>query len=85
MGGVGGWGYVDSLGSTLPAHHPDWAWDYFYVSDAVRADGSPANLGAVHFIKVHTGRFKYGGLFGEISTEIYSADYLGQQSDFPLP
>jgi hypothetical protein len=87
-GGTGGWGYVDSF-STLPSkNHPELPKDergFFYVSDAVKADGSPANLSAVHFIKVHTGRFQYGGVFGEISTEIYDADFLGKQTDFPLP
>ncbi|MDR2796762.1 MAG: hypothetical protein LBB80_00275 [Treponema sp.] len=41
--------------------------------------------GAIHFIKVHTGEFMYGGVFGDHSTEIYSADFLGQQTDVSLP
>jgi hypothetical protein len=76
--GPGGGGYVDSMSSRID-------WDYFYPSNAVRADGNPANLSAVHFIKVHTGLFKYGGNFGENSTEIHSAEFLGKQTDFPLP
>jgi hypothetical protein len=87
-GSIGGWGYVDSLGSLTPIHHPELppeAWKRFYISDAKKADGSPANLSAVHFIKVHTGVFQYGGVFGDISTEIYEADFLEKQTDFPLP
>jgi hypothetical protein len=77
--GPGGWGYVDSWNS-----HADW--DYFYPSNAVKADGSPANLGAVRFIKVHTGLFMYGDVFGENSTEIQFADNLPDQSgNFPDP
>jgi hypothetical protein len=86
--GPGSWGYVDSLGSLTPIHHPElaWRWDLFFVSDAVKADGSPANLGAVRFIKVHTGLFKYGGVFGENSTEIRFADGLPDQAGgFPDP
>jgi hypothetical protein len=71
--GPGGWGYVDSWSS-----HTDW--DYFYPSNAIRADGSPANLDAVRFIKVHTGLFMYGDVFGENSTEIQFADFLPDQS-----
>jgi hypothetical protein len=42
----------------------------FPVNEAVAADGSPVNLTKVRFIKVHTGAFKYGGIFGETSTEL---------------
>jgi hypothetical protein len=86
--GPGGWGYVDSLGSFWPIDHPEseWKWDQFFVSDAIKADGSPANLSAVRFIKVHTGLFKYGDVFGEKSTEIKFADGLPDQSGgFPDP
>jgi hypothetical protein len=82
-GPAGGWGYVDSFGNR-PEMDGSY-WYNFYLSDAIRADGSPANLSAVRFIKVHTGIFKYGGVFGEISTEVYEADGLGQMTDFPLP
>jgi hypothetical protein len=42
----------------------------FPINEAVAADGSSVNLTNVRFIKVHTGVFKYGGIFGEVSTEI---------------
>jgi hypothetical protein len=66
-------GYVDALGDT------------FYVNKAMRADGTAVALSAVKFIKVQTGVFRYGGLFGDVSTEIQYADFLGTQSDFPKP
>jgi hypothetical protein len=52
---------------------------------AVCADGSKANINNIRFVKVQTGVFSYGGIFGDISTEIYSATGLGQQTNFPLP
>jgi hypothetical protein len=55
------------------------------VSDAVHADGTPANLNAVRFIKVQTGYFRYGGPVGGISTEIHHADGLGTLTSFPMP
>jgi hypothetical protein len=67
------YGYVDAMNST------------FYVNKAMSADGTPVSLSAVKFIKVHTGVLRYGGIFGEVSTEIKQADFLGQQSDFPDP
>jgi hypothetical protein len=42
----------------------------FPVSGAIAADGTKVTLNNVRFVKVHTGAFKYGGIFGEISTEI---------------
>jgi hypothetical protein len=57
----------------------------FLISRAMRADNSPISLSAVRFIKVHTGVFSYGSIFDDLSTDLYSADYLGQQTDFPLP
>ena len=68
-----GTGYVDAIGDT------------FYINNAMRADGSPVTLSSVKFIKVQTGIFHYGGVFGDVSTEIHSADFLGAQTDFPLP
>jgi hypothetical protein len=40
------------------------------ISRAVAADGSPVTLTRVRFVKVHTAIFRYGSVFGEISTEI---------------
>jgi hypothetical protein len=59
----------------------------FHVSDAIYADGTPAkNLPAVNFIKVQTGIFRYGDIFGDVSTEISYGDGLPEQhGDFPMP
>jgi hypothetical protein len=67
-------GYVDTVDNGI-----------FPVSRAVRADGAPANLSAVKFIKVQTGIFRYGDIFGDVSTEISYADGLGYTTDFPMP
>jgi hypothetical protein len=39
----------------------------------------------VRFIKVQTAVLCYGGSFGEVSPEIKTADFLGGQTNFPLP
>jgi hypothetical protein len=39
------------------------------VSRAVDAAGNPVTLTNVRFVKAQTGVFKYGGVFGEVSTE----------------
>jgi hypothetical protein len=65
--------YVDAAGYTFP------------VNKAMNAAGTPVTLTAVKFIKVQTAILFYGGLFGEVSTEIQYADFLGTQSDFPKP
>jgi hypothetical protein len=67
------WGYVDAGGNQ------------FYISNARQQDGAPANLPWIDFVKVQTAVFRYGGIFGEVSTEIHSAEGLGKQTDFPLP
>ncbi|MDR0721963.1 MAG: bacterial Ig-like domain-containing protein [Treponema sp.] len=77
-------GYVDSFGNAGKWASND-TWDKFYVEDAIRADGTSISLNAVKFIKVQTGIHRYGGVFGDCSTEINNADYLGKQTDFPNP
>jgi hypothetical protein len=72
------YGYVDA--ATTGAE-----WDKFDISWAVKADGTPANLPWIDFVKVQTGTFHYGGAFGEFSTEINYADGLGNQTNFPKP
>jgi hypothetical protein len=82
-GGAGGlWGYVDVPD---PTKHDGYDFDIFPINRAIRADGSPISLSTVRFIKVQTSVFGYGEVFGDFSTEIYEADYLGRQTDFPLP
>jgi hypothetical protein len=84
---VGGdlWGYVDVydlVGGPPGDTHPSFT---FPIHRAIKADGSPVTLTDVRFIKVHTAEFSRSVTFGDISTEIHSADFLGTQTDFPLP
>jgi hypothetical protein len=62
--------YVDALGAA------------FYLEDAMDARGDPVALTNVRFVKVQTAEFVYGGVFGELSTEITNADFLGKTTDF---
>ena len=50
-----------------------------------RADGSPAGIPSIRFVKVQTAYFHYGDAFGERSTEIVSATGLTIQTSFPNP
>jgi hypothetical protein len=75
------WGYVDAC--NLDAAVDDRT--RFFISNAVCADGSPISLNSVRFIKVQSAILYYGGIFGEVSTEINTADFLGSQTDFPDP
>ena len=73
-----------SVGSGLDGYVDTFS-DTFYVNNAIYADGTPIVLSSVKFIKVQTAIFQYGGIFGDVSTEIKSADFLGVQTDFPDP
>jgi hypothetical protein len=75
------WGYVDAAVSTAYADRSP----LFNINDAIQRDGSAANLPWIDFIKVQTAVFRYGGVFGEVSTEVRDADGLGSQTDFPDP
>jgi hypothetical protein len=49
----------------------------FSVSNAMKADGTPANLPYIDFVRVQTGAFYYGtGVAGDLSTEIGGAEGL---------
>jgi hypothetical protein len=72
-------GYVDCV------RYGKWNTEHFYISDAIRADGASVALTDVRFVKVQTAFLGYGGLFNEISTEVYAADGLGIQTNFPKP
>ncbi len=58
------WGYVDNYNTD-----PSRKMDEFWLEDAIKADGSPANLKYIDFVKVHTGMAGKGAAVGEISTE----------------
>jgi hypothetical protein len=51
-------GYVDTM------------YGYYDIDTAIQADGTPANLDHIDFVKVQTGEFSLTQLFGEKSTEI---------------
>ncbi|MEA4918276.1 PKD-like domain-containing protein [Proteiniphilum sp.] len=57
------WGYVDNVNSRTG----------FYIEDAVQADGTPANLKYIDFVKVHTGMNVDAKILGEVSTETSAA------------
>jgi hypothetical protein len=56
------WGYVDNVGDgTTPTT--------FRIEDAIKGDGTPANLKYIDFVRVQTGMTGKGAAVGEISTE----------------
>jgi hypothetical protein len=57
-----GWGYVDSQNAGVAA--AGRAVDRYRISDAIRADGSSANLPYIDFVRVQNGVFFYGGVGG---------------------
>ena len=68
------WGYADNDGSDYfrnPAVNASGMLTYFKISNAVKADGSSANLPCIHFVKVQTGQTGWSPNLGEISTEVH--------------
>ncbi|MBE9600963.1 PKD-like domain-containing protein [Pedobacter sp. MC2016-24] len=59
------WGYVDNFGDGSKLN--------FWIEDAIKADGTPANLKYIDFVKVHTGQLGKGVAIGEVSTEAGAA------------
>ena len=59
------WGYVDGF-NTSPLRP---VTGHFWLEDAIQADGSPANLQYIDFVKVHTAINARTQNVGEISTE----------------
>ena len=57
------WGYADNFGDGSRPR------DEFWLEDAVKADGSPANLKYIDFVKIHTAVAGKGSAIGELSTE----------------
>ncbi|MHB9292785.1 hypothetical protein Holit_01890 [Hollandina sp. SP2] len=75
--------YVDAFG--YGRWYDKDTWDRVFLNDAIRADGSPVNLTNVRLIKVQITIHRYGGVFGDVSREINSANFLGSQASFPNP
>ncbi|MDE7129092.1 MAG: cell surface protein [Alistipes sp.] len=76
-----GWGYADNYGcdrvenwtpSDDPALDSRSVVTYHHISNAMNADGSPADLAWIDFIKVQTGVLDKAGWLGENSTSIVS-------------
>lgn len=68
------WGYADNDGSdycNYAAFLPGKRLGYYKISNAVTADGSPANLDYINFVKVQTGQTGASPNLGEISTEVH--------------
>lgn len=66
------WGYADNYSD----EGRDGTWNLFRISDAVRFDGSPADLTYIDFVKVQSGVQAMCGAIGETSTEVTGiADY----------
>ena len=68
------WGYADNLGSDL--YGDSGKSNGFDIANAVAADGSPANLQYVDFVKVQSAINTTAGHLGEISTELCSLTAL---------
>ena len=67
------WGYADNFSPTdrLTASPSDpGSVNHFRISDAIKADGTAANLDHIDFVKVQTGIVQNCGWIGEVSTEI---------------
>lgn len=74
------WGYADNAGAdNLPGAGAggDGQRNGFRISNAVFADGSPAGLLYIDFIKVQTGVLAQSGILGEVSTEVSGFTDLG--------
>lgn len=68
------WGYADNDGSdycNYAAFAPGKRLGYFKISNAVDANGKPANLEYINFVKVQTAQTGCSPNLGEISTEVY--------------
>ena len=68
------WGYVDNIGSDL--YGDSGRSNGFDIANAVTADGSPANLQYIDFVKVQSAINTTAGHLGEISTELCSITAL---------
>ena len=63
-----GWGYVDNFNEVDMLGSNDT--NHFKISNAVRYDGSPANLEYIDFVKVQNALNASSGWLGEVSTEV---------------
>ena len=64
------WGYVDNISSGNPDRE-DTDGSHFWIEDAVQADGTPAHLQYIDFVKVQTATIGKALASGEVSTEAF--------------
>ncbi|MDE7304995.1 MAG: hypothetical protein K2N04_03670 [Alistipes sp.] len=64
------WGYADNFSAI--DRIADSGTNRFRIVDAVQADGQPARLDGIDFVKVQTGVLAQSGDLGEASTEIFA-------------
>jgi hypothetical protein len=60
---------LDFPGAGTISGYVDTLYDAFDIDNAIHADGTPAYLDRIDFVKIHTGEHVYTELFGEKSTE----------------
>lgn len=65
-----GGGYADNMGCDNIRREDFHQCNRFRIADAVAADGSPANLEYIDFVKIQTGVNGVTGALGEVSTEV---------------
>ncbi len=66
------WGYADNFSSIDRLTDNGMNANRFRIADAVRADGLPAGLAHIDFVKVQTGVLAQSGGLGETSTEVFA-------------
>ena len=71
------WGYADNMGADNFSYGNFNQCNRFRISDAVKSDGSPADLLFIDFVKVQTGVCAKSGWLGELSTEVLGFFDLG--------
>ncbi|PXX97082.1 cell surface protein [Marinifilum breve] len=73
------WGYVDNYSSVDRLTNDDNQYagangNHFKISNAIKYDGSPANLKYIDFVKVVVGVNTKAGWLGEMSTEVFGVN-----------
>lgn len=69
------WGYADNF-SPSDMFSERGGDNHFRIADAVKADGTPASLASIHFVKIQTATNTKSGWLGEQSTEVVAVrDY----------
>lgn len=79
-----GWGYADNYGEDYFRNRnvdSQLQLGYYKLCNAVCADGTPANLPYIDFVKIQTGQTGWTPNLGEISTEVYGIWRIVRQRD----